>query len=382
MTKTQIYLYLKHFPPQGDRLSEGATKFVHGLASGLVRCGAELTVLCEGSNSSSWQAPAGYTIECFANHQSEPSFQIASGLKEYINNQIENGLVILNGMFHRSVYSLSRLLRQRKIPYIISPLDPYHPSIFKKNAHLKWPYWYFLERRMLKQALAIQLLDIRHAEWLLRLGVQNPVLATPCGFFPSDIHPESTLLWREKEEPKIFFLGRLDAYNKGLDILLDALAQIREVSNARLFIQGPDWGDRKKLEKQAVQLGLSERVSFLDPDYNASPSSLIANYDIFCIPSRFEGFSQSALEAMLSGRVLLISEVAGIAPHVRASQCGIVVNPEASAIKAGFLELLHRRSEWREMGLNGRRYVLKNLSWDEIAARAIEQYKHLLASVM
>jgi glycosyltransferase involved in cell wall biosynthesis len=164
--------------------------------------------------------------------------------------------------------------------------------------------------------------------------------------------------------------------------LLDALAQIREVSNARLFIQGPDWGDRKKLEKQAVQLGLSERVSFLDPDYNASPSSLIANYDIFCIPSRFEGFSQSALEAMLSGRVLLISEVAGIAPHVRASQCGIVVNPEASAIKAGFLELLHRRSEWREMGLNGRRYVLKNLSWDEIAARAIEQYKHLLASVM
>jgi glycosyltransferase involved in cell wall biosynthesis len=234
---------------------------------------------------------------------------------------------------------------------------------------------------MLKQALAIQLLDIRYEETLLHLGINTPVLATPYGFFANDIYPESTLAWRRRkdEEPKIFFLGHIDAYNKGLDILLDAFAQIREVSKAQLFIQGPDWGDRKKLEEQAVQLGLSEQVFFLDPDYNASPSSLIANYEIFCIPSRFEGFSQSALEAMLSGRVLLISEVAGIMPHVRASECGIVVKPEASDIKAGFLKLLNRRSEWREMGLNGRHYVLENLSWGKIAARFLAQYEYLIS---
>ena len=374
----KIYLYLKNFPAQSNSLSDGTAKFVHGLASGLVICGAKVFVLCEGEKHISRQASAGYTVECFANNRSEPSLQIASGLKEYIDNQIEKDLVILNGMFHRSVYSLSRLLGERDIPYIVSPLEPYHPFIFRKNTH-KWPYWHLLEERMLKQALAIQLLDIRHQEWLLRLGINTPVLATSCGFFANDIYPESTLAWRKDDEPKIFFLGRLDAYNKGLDILLDAFAQIKEVSKAKLFIQGPDWGDRKKLEEQAVQLGLSEQVFFLDPDYNASPSSLIANYDIFCIPSRLEGFSQSALEAMLSGRVLLISEVAGITPYVRASKCGIVVKPEASDIKAGFLKLLNCRSEWREMGLNGRHYILKNLSWDEIAARALEQYKHLIS---
>jgi glycosyltransferase involved in cell wall biosynthesis len=376
-----LFIYLKHFLPQDEHPNEGATKFVHGLASGLTACGTRVTVLCEGVERVSRQTPEGYQIECFANPRSQPSFTLAPALRDYIVNHRQDSLVILNGMFHLSVYALSRLLRQHQIPYIVSPLDPYHPSIFRKNAHLKWPYWYLLERRLLAQATAIQLLDLRHTEWLRRLGVQTPTIATPCGYFSQDVHPESTLQYRASGNPKLFFLGRLDAYNKGLDILLTAFAQIQLVSPAQLVIQGPDWGDLQYLKMQATQLGLSDTVTFLEPDFDASPSALIANYDIFCIPSRFEGFSQSALEAMLSGRVLLISEIAGIAPYVEASQCGIVVKPEATSIEMGFLELLERRSEWQEMGLRGRQYVLENLDWKTIASRALAQYQQIYSGL-
>lgn len=373
----KLFLYLKHFPPQDGRPNEGASKFLYGLASGLAICGAEVTVLCEGVERISVQTSEGYQIECFANPKSQPSFNLAPALKDYVVTRLQDSLVILYGMFHLSVYALSRLLRQHQIPYIVSPLDPYHPSIFSKNAHLKWPYWYLLEQKLLKQASAIEVLDIRHTEWLRRLGVQTQTLATPNGYFPQDVHPESTLQYRESGEPTLFFLGRLDAYNKGLDILLEAFAEIQAVSNAQLVIQGPDWGDLKQLKAQSTQLELSDKVTFLDPDFNASPSALIANYDVFCIPSRFEGFSQAALEAMLAGRVLLISAIAGIAPYVEASQCGIVVQPEASSIKAGFLELLKRRSEWREMGLRGRQHVLENLDWKTIASQALKQYQRI-----
>jgi len=376
----KLFLYLKHFPPQDGRPNEGATKFVHGLASGLTTCGAEVIVLCEGVERVSVQTPEGYQVECFANPKSQPSFNLAPALKDYAATHMQDSLVILNGMFHLSVYALSRLLRQYQVPYIVSPLDPYHPSIFSKNANLKWPYWYLLEQRLLKQATAIQLLDIRHTEWLRRLGIKTSTIATPCGYFQQDVHPESTLKYRESDNPTLFFLGRLDAYNKGLDILLEAFSQIKKISNAQLVIQGPDWGDRKQLEAQANQLGLSSQVTFLDPDFDASPSTLIANYDVFCIPSRFEGFSQSALEAMLSGRVLLISEIAGITPFVKASNCGIVVKPEVTSIKSGFLELLERRSEWKEMGLRGRQYVLENLDWKTIALQALKQYKQIYSS--
>jgi glycosyltransferase involved in cell wall biosynthesis len=373
-----LYFYLKHFPPRGDDLNEGSRKFVHGLASGLAACGAEVSVLCEGPEESTVHTPAGYDIQCFVNRENSPSFFLASGLKQYFRNRRENCLVVLTGIFHPSVYAMSRLLKKHGVPYVVSPLDPYHPSIFQKNAHLKWPYWYLLEQHMLRQATAIQVLDIRHTEWLRRLGIETQVIATPCGFFPKDVHPESSLHWQEDGDVKLFFLGRLDAHNKGLDLLLDAFGQLVKVTNAQLVVQGPDWGDRKSLEQRAAKLSLLRKVSFLEPEYDKSPSSLIANSDIFCLPSRFEGFGQSGLEAMLAGRVLLISEVAGIAPHVQASGCGVVVAPEVSAIKVGLMELLQRRSEWKDMGLRGRCYALEHLDWIKIASAALEQYERLV----
>lgn len=377
----KIFLYLKHFPSSLENINEGTSKAVHGLAKGLVACGIEVIILCEGAQTDSLvKTSAGYYIAAFASKNTKPSFKLSSNLEKYIANisGSAHSLFILNGIFHLSVYALSRLLRKHSLPYIVAPHDPYHPTIFNKNAHLKWPYWYLFERRMLRQARAIQVLDKRHAEWLRRLEVKTPVVEVPNGFSIADVHPESHLSWSIDREPKLLFLGRLDTYNKGLDILLDAFAEFSEVLGCKLTIQGPDWGDRAMLEAQTTRLKLSDRVNFLEPDYNLSPSSIIANYDIFCITSRFEGFSLSALEAMLAGRVLLVSEVAGIAPHVQSSGCGIVVKPELSSIKAGLISLVQQRSQWQQMGLRGRQYVLENLDWKSIASSALEQYRLLL----
>jgi glycosyltransferase involved in cell wall biosynthesis len=380
----KIYLYLKHFPCDGNNLNDGTSKAVHGLASGLAACGGEVIVICEGASTDNlYQTLAGYQIASFVSESTKPSFGFSSNLKRYIASLSESAqnLFILNGIFHRSVYALSRVLRKYSIPYIVAPHDPYHPTIFRKNAHLKWPYWYLLERRMLKQAVAIQVLDKRHGEWLHRLNVKTPAIEVPNGFSPADLHPESCLDWSTDQGIKLLFLGRLDAYNKGLDILLDAFAELDGVPDCTLTIQGPDWGDLAELEAQAARLKLLDKVTFLKPDYTLSPSLIIANYDVFCITSRFEGFSLSALEAMLSARVLLVSEIAGIAPHVQSSGCGVVVQSEPLSIKAGLTSLIQQRSEWKEMGLRGRQYVLKNLDWKSIASDSLDRYKQLFHPV-
>ncbi|MCG6136143.1 MAG: glycosyltransferase [Nostoc sp. LLA-1] len=381
-----IYLYLKNFPPSGDkvRLPQGTIKAVHGLASGLVKCGAKVKVLCETDPSQkvSYQTEAGYEIIAFGSSNRNPrKFKISSELQDYIRDNLdETSLVILNGIFHAGVYSLSRVLHKYKVPYIIAPHDPYSPAIFRKNFQLKWPYWFLFERKMLRQAKAIQVLDSRHEEFIRKLGVNTSVLAIPNGFSPKDVYLESSLHWQHDSnlsKAKLFFLGRLDSYNKGLDLLIDAFAQLDSRENAYLTIQGPDWGDKQSLQTQVEKLNLGKNISFLDPNFAQSPSLLIQNYDVFCIPSRFEGFSLAALEAMLAGRVLLVSSIAGIAPYVEASDCGVVVTPEVSAIKLGIMKLFQRRSEWKEMGLAGRRYALENLQWDKIASVALKQYQQL-----
>jgi glycosyltransferase involved in cell wall biosynthesis len=379
----EVYLYLRHFPARGEKLDDGLKKAVHGLASGLAKHSEKVVILSEGSKSenTSFTTDAGYTIQCFANPiQHRPSFQISPALKQYISDNLSSdSLVMLNGILHPSLYSISRLLKKRSVPYVVVPHDIYHPAMFSKNAHLKFFYWHLLEKRMLMQARAIQVLDISQAKWLERRGIQTPIFEVPNGFTPTDVQPESVLSWEVDRKPSFFFFGRLDTYHKGLDLLIDAFSQITDVLDGQLIIQGPDWGDKKDLQQQAGELLSLGKISFLEPEYTRSPSSVIADYDVFCLPSRFEGFGLSALEAMLAGRVLLVSEEAGIATYVRASKCGVVVKPETSAIKLGLLELYNCRSEWKEMGLRGQRYALEHLSWDKIAFAAAKEYRCLIA---
>lgn len=378
----RIWMYLKEFPPQGDALNGGMSKAVHGLAAGLAGCGMDVTVLCENGHDSVHRSPSGYEIRCFHNNgRNSPLGRLSPSFRAFLKQNNEPVICVLNGIFHPSLHLVSRALRKHDIPYVVAPHDPYHPEIFRRRKFIKWLYWYMFEGRMLRRAERIQVLDLRHAQWLQRLGVHTPVIEVQNGFAEEDVEAVPQATWESDGPPKLLFLGRLDTHNKGLDVLIDAFGALGRRTAAQLTIQGPDWGDKAALAAQIRRAELEDRVHLLDPDYDTRPPVIIGRHDIFCLPSRFEGFGLSALEAMLAGRVLLVSEVAGIAPHVRESGCGVVITPEPSSIVNGILQLLEKRQNWREMGLAGREYAIKHLRWDKIAARVAPQYRALFSSL-
>jgi glycosyltransferase involved in cell wall biosynthesis len=382
----QIALYLKHFPAAGAPLIGGTSTAVDGLASGLVQNGADTVVLCEGAARSSAVAAAGYRIECFRNRGRYRSFGVARELRDYLAaRERRPDLCLLNGMFHPACFALGRVLRRQGVPYIAIPHDPYDRWVFGRNSHLKLPYWYLFERRHLREARAVQVLDRRHEAPLRRLGVDTPVIEAPNGVAAAnggddDFIQGAPPILRAQQAPSVVFLGRLDAYNKGLDTLIDAFAHVTEDAGQRptLSLRGPDCGDRAQLQRRVAALGLCERVAFLDPDYTRSPVQILADHDLLCLPSRFEGFGLVALEAMLAGRVLLVSERAGVARHVVASGCGLSVPPNVEDLAAGLRALLARREAWAEMGRRGRRYALERLQWKSVAADALASYARLL----
>jgi glycosyltransferase involved in cell wall biosynthesis len=369
----RIYLYLRRFPRLGTPIASGMNKAVHGLATGLVHAGATVTILCEDRQPSHIETESGYDIRCFYNRTKPSSFTVSSALKDFIDTEMEPGLVVLNGIFMPSVALIARRLHRRGIQYVMAPHDPYHPEIFRKRAHAKWPYWFLLERPALRRAVAVQVLDERHRNYLRHLNVATRVIPLPNGFTPAEAAHEPTPL--DNGDPRFMFLGRIDSHNKGLDLLIKAFMPLAESTTARLTLAGPPWGDRAMLERMSASLIRKNRVEFLDPDFTRTSSQVISDYHVFCLPSRFEGFGLAALEAMLAARPVLVSEVGGIAPHVIAAGCGVVVKSDVESIRAGMLNLLSRRNEWTEMGRRGREYVLKNLTWDRIGQEALKAYK-------
>ncbi|HXV11239.1 MAG TPA: glycosyltransferase [Burkholderiales bacterium] len=378
----RVALYLRHFPARGAPLIGGTSIAVDGLAAGLAENGADVRVLCEGRSRTTVRADAGYVIECFPSRRPYHSFTLSPELARYAERELAPArtLCLVNGMFHPGVYAMARTLQRCRVPYVAVPHDPYERAVFHRNPHLKWPYWYLFERRLLRRARAVQVLNMKHAACLRRLGIDTPVIETPNGVACRSELQESSLRWSDTTEPaRLVFLGRIDAYNKGLDMLIDAFARVAESASVKLTVQGPDWGDRARLQRRAAAWGLGDRVEFRGPDYGRASPHIVAEHDMFCLPSRFEGFGLAALEAMIVARVLLVSEETGIASHVAASGCGVAVRASVSGIEAGLLNLLQRRDEWPVMGSAGRRYALSQLQWKRIAAAALERYAGMIA---
>lgn len=371
-----IYLYLKNFPNTGSPVITGTIKAVHGLASGLTACGVNVTVICEGKQNSSVKAASGYEIRCFDRSEVKSPFSIPKLLKNFlVNITKENSLVILNGIFNPTLFAVARYLNAESVKYILAPHGMYHPETFKKNSFLKWPYWFCFERYILNHAEAIQLLDFNGSKHLEKLGIQTPIISVPNGFFDKDVIPAEKLEWRSDGVVKILFFGRIDIHTKALDVLIEAISELRRTVDLELTIQGPDWDDEKsKLVKLVKKFNVEDVVNFAEPEYAMPASEVISKYDIFCMPSRHEGFGLSALEAMLAARVLLVSNTSGIATHVSNSGCGLVVEPNVVSVKEGLKLLIDKRSAWKNMGLAGREYAIFTLNWNKIAKSASVEY--------
>jgi glycosyltransferase involved in cell wall biosynthesis len=140
------------------------------------------------------------------------------------------------------------------------------------------------------------------------------------------------------------FAGRLGP-QKGLDVALAALASVPEVT---LAIAG-DGPDRAALEQRAVELGLIQRVRFLGPLPREGVLRLFGAADASLLPSAWENFPHTVVEALAVGTPVIASAVGGVPEVVRDDENGLLVppgNPDAlaEAIRRFFADIELRRT--------------------------------------
>jgi len=113
-------------------------------------------------------------------------------------------------------------------------------------------------------------------------------------------------------------VGRLD-WQKGFDILLDFFyAERLRFKGIKLGIVILGEGrERVKLEKTASALN-SHKIKTLLPGFRADAASCIGAFDLFVMPSRYEGFGLSLAEAMSHG-VPILSSAADSLPELLVS---------------------------------------------------------------
>ena len=177
-------------------------------------------------------------------------------------------------------------------------------------------------------------------------------------------------------EPRLAVVGRLIPI-KGHDVVLEALARVREeVPEATLEIAGDGPLDAE-LRATVARLGLTDAVSFLGRVSPATP--VFERAAVVVVPSRGEGFGMVALEAMERARAVVASDVGGLPEIVDDGVTGLVVPPgDPERLAAALLELVRDPTRAAAFGAAGRERALAAFSQDRCTDRVEELYRAAL----
>jgi len=174
--------------------------------------------------------------------------------------------------------------------------------------------------------------------------------------------------------PIVGSLGRL-VEQKGFDLLIRALPRL---PGATLVLVG-DGPQRDTLVALAESLGVSDRL--LITGWSREARRYLPTFDIFALPSRWEGMPLSILEAMHAGLPVLAADVASVSEVVLDGETGFVVAPEdQDAICDRLQRLLGDASLRARMGERGRARAAERFTDLVMAARYEDIYSALTSA--
>ena len=165
--------------------------------------------------------------------------------------------------------------------------------------------------------------------------------------------------------PTILFVGR-DFQRKGGDLLLEAFARVRrQLPEARLLMVGPG-------KRPGIPEGV-EVWDFQDRDTLEGRKAMDRAYRsarLFCLPTRFEPFGTSFIEAMAYQLPCVGPRAWAVPEIIRDGETGILVPPEnPEALAEALVHLLSNEALARAMGEAARQRMLKRFTWPAIISR-------------
>ncbi len=321
--------------------------------------------------------------------------------------------IAFNGHFHLHYYpGLGRLMRTVQPDVVHIEEEPYNLATFlamrqarRIGARTVVFSWQNLNRRYPPPFSLIEAYVLRHTDILLvgnsegqavwrakgyrgsieiipQFGV-DPDIFTPLNRPVRQSKP-SVLLRRSARRPSrgemvIGYIGRL-VPEKGVDVLLEAVYQLRGPWELRILGSGPD---EERLVKMAQWLGIAPRVTFDRPIPSMQLPHYYSGLDVLVLPSRTqanwkEQFGRVLIEAMAC-QVVVVGARSGAIPEVIGDAGLTFKEGDPLDLRVQLQKLLDDTLLREELASRGRQRVLEHFTQASIAARTVAVYRRLIS---
>lgn len=268
-------------------------------------------------------------------------------------------------------------LQTEKIPYVIIPR-----SQLTKQGQQKKPLkkaignlLYF--KNMARKAAAIQYLSQQECDDSGKGWNNNVSLIIPNGTDLKEAYKKEF----SKNAIKAVYIGRYEQYQKGLDILLDAIEKTKDELRAAGFtlnMYGVNQeGTVDALQQKINQFGIDDLVYLNDAAYGKEKEKVLLESDVFVMTSRFEGLPMGMIEALSYGLPCIATVGTNLSSEIGEYDAGWPAENTVDSVADAFKTMIAQYDDMNKKSENARR-LSRIFSWDAIAEKSHDEYVKVL----
>lgn len=154
----------------------------------------------------------------------------------------------------------------------------------------------------------------------------------------------------------ILYLGRINKI-KGIDLLVETFSDlVFECNDIKLVIVGPDDGYLSILKKRISEINAQDKIIYTGPLFGRDKLAAYNDSDIFVLPSTYDAFPTTILEAWACSKPVIVTRECGIAQEVNALGGGVVSRNKIE-MKNEILTLLNNDKKRINLGKLGQEKV-------------------------
>ncbi len=282
-------------------------------------------------------------------------------------------LVVFHEVYRKEFLLIYKNLVSNNIPYIIVP----HGSLTKASQmkkHLKKIAANFMFfNSFIKNAAALQCLsqnELAETNFNARKFIgTNGIIVPMCKKEKFN-----------KDKIKFIYIGRLDIFHKGLDILIESVLELKEYlvsHNCVLYIYGPDYAGRYANVKKMIQENRLENIVLLNPAISGQKKEqVLLESDIFIQTSRFEGMPMGILEALSYGIPCIVTEGTNLGELIKKYDAGWVAETNSKSIADQIKNAIGDKMNWIDKSQNAHRLIKESFDWAKISKKTVANYKN------
>ena len=183
-------------------------------------------------------------------------------------------------------------------------------------------------------------------------------------------HPQP----QNQYQDRVVYTGKLHS-QKNLPLLIEALSE----TGLGLDIIGEPTASQQPLKEELLHLGKEKGVivNFLGKINNDQLPKILNHYEIFVLPSLYEGTPKALLEAMSCGLACIATDIVGSRALIKHKISGLLSEISAPALRTNILKLKNNPDLRKALGQQARVFVLENFSLASQIKKEIALYAQM-----